>query len=151
MDRPAADDRMAVLEIKELPGRASMRDCALVLGSGCCCCCWGTLDDDREVVRVVNAGSARGATEGRRRVVAPAIIYISEYSFVYIYNQSQLVPLVMIAGGPEGGRRGGGRKECEMNKKSRGKRRKEKKNLPKAVLAKREAMARLLKYGAIWG
>ena len=85
MDRPAADDRMAVLEIKELPGRASMRDCALVLGSGCC---WGTLDDDREVVRVVNAGSARGATEGRRRVVAPAIIYISEYSFIYIVTVS---------------------------------------------------------------
>ncbi len=67
MDRPAAEDRMAVLEMSEFPGKASMMDCALVLGSS------GTLDAGRVVVREVRAGSVRGGTEGRRRA-APVIV-----------------------------------------------------------------------------
>lgn len=53
---------MAVLEISELPGMASMMDWALALGSSV-----GTLDAGRTVVREVRAGRDRGAMEGRRR------------------------------------------------------------------------------------
>lgn len=56
---------MAVLETSELPGRESMMDCALTLGSG-------TLDAGRLEVKVVTAGRVRGAIDGRRRA-APAI------------------------------------------------------------------------------
>lgn len=42
MERPAVDERMAVFEINELPGRESRIDCAFFLGSSA-----GTLDADR--------------------------------------------------------------------------------------------------------
>lgn len=69
IERPAADDRMAVLETSELPGSESMSDWALVLGS------WvGTFDEARAVVSEVRAGRAvrwAKAVEGRVRA-APA-------------------------------------------------------------------------------
>lgn len=58
---------MAVLEISELPGMASMIDWALALGSSV-----GTFDAGRTVVREVRAGRDRGAMEGRRRA-APGV------------------------------------------------------------------------------
>jgi hypothetical protein len=66
MDRPAADDRMADLEMSELPGSASRMLDALALGSSV-----GTEDDEEvddrrtAVARVGSAGRADRA--GRRR------------------------------------------------------------------------------------
>lgn len=57
---------MAVLETSEFPGRESMIDCALTLGSG-------RLDAGRVAVNaVVTAGRVREGTDGRRRA-APTI------------------------------------------------------------------------------
>lgn len=57
------DERIAVLEINELPGSESMIDCAFFLGSST-----GTFDADRELVRdVVSAGRVRAGRAGRSR------------------------------------------------------------------------------------
>lgn len=73
MDRPAAEDKMAVLETSELPGRASRMDWAFFLGSSA-----GTLDALRcpEAAREVMAGRDRVEMDGRRRA-APAPIAMS--------------------------------------------------------------------------
>lgn len=73
MDRPAAEDRMAVLEASELPGRASRMDWAFFLGSSA-----GTLDALRwpEAAREVMAGRVRVEMDGRRRA-APAPVAMS--------------------------------------------------------------------------
>lgn len=64
----APTDKMAVLEIKEEPGRASMIDCAFFDGS-----CVGTLDAYRLEVRVVESeGRVRIGIAGRSRA-APTI------------------------------------------------------------------------------
>ena len=62
MEAPAADDRIAVLESRLLPGMASRIDWALVLGSVV-----GTFELWRAVTRDETAGRVRGATVGRRR------------------------------------------------------------------------------------
>lgn len=68
---PAVDERMAVLEMRELPGRLSMRDCALVLGSGC----WvGTFDWYRARAGEVSLAAA----EGRAARAAPAEKKVSQ-------------------------------------------------------------------------
>lgn len=62
MERAEMDETMAVLEINELPGRASINDWALVLGSGCS-------EGTPELWRTerVTAGVLRAAAVGRRR------------------------------------------------------------------------------------
>lgn len=62
---------MALLEMSELPGRASMIDWALALGSVVV----GTLDAGRATVKDVIAGTDRGTIDGRRRA-APTILNI---------------------------------------------------------------------------
>lgn len=66
MERPAAEDRMAVFEIRLLPGRESMMDWALALGSSA-----GKLEALRTAV---SAGLMRWAAtrEGRRRAAPDA-------------------------------------------------------------------------------
>lgn len=53
IERPAPEDKMAVLETSELPGRASRRDWAFLAGSSA-----GTLDE--EALRVVSAVERAG-------------------------------------------------------------------------------------------
>jgi len=65
IEMPAADERIAVFEIKELPGRASIIDWALVLGSGCC---EGTFDWYRTDIEVAGTETLERA-EARRRPV----------------------------------------------------------------------------------
>lgn len=74
MDSPAAEDRMAVLETSELPGRASRTDCAFFLGSSA-----GTLDDCRwpAAAREVMAGRVRVEMEGRRRAAPAPVARVS--------------------------------------------------------------------------
>ena len=81
MERPAADERMAVLESRLLPGRASMIDWALVLGSG-----EGTLELLRAVTKVETAGRARGTMVGRRRA-APATALGSALAPAFLSRQ----------------------------------------------------------------
>lgn len=70
MDAAAPEDRIAVLEIKELPGNESSRDCAFFFGSSTSV---EVFEDAREVVRDVNAGRVvRRGRVGRRRA-APVI------------------------------------------------------------------------------
>lgn len=57
---------MAVLEIKELPGKESRIDAAFFFGSSA-----GTEDADRELVTEVKAGRVRRGRAGRRRADAP--------------------------------------------------------------------------------
>ncbi len=67
-EREAPTDKMAVLEIKEEPGRASTIDCAFFDGSSV-----GTLEAYRLEVRVVESGGrARMGRAGRSRA-APTI------------------------------------------------------------------------------
>jgi hypothetical protein len=63
IEMPAADERIAVFEIKELPGRASIIDSALVLGSGCC---EGTFDWYRTDIEAAGMETLDRA-EARRR------------------------------------------------------------------------------------
>lgn len=73
MDRPAADERIAVLETSEVPGRLSRRDCALVFGSGVVVGVVG-VDVLWKRAAAVSVGVRwrwRNAVEGRRRA-APA-------------------------------------------------------------------------------
>jgi len=71
-DTPVPADRMAVFEIKELPGRASMIDCAFFLGSSA-----GTLEAYRmDVSGVVSVGKIRGERVGRS-FVAPRQMLVS--------------------------------------------------------------------------
>lgn len=73
MDRPAADDRMADLEMSELPGSASRMLDALALGSSV-----GTAADEDEVevddrrTAVARVGSAGRADRVGRRRARPA-------------------------------------------------------------------------------
>lgn len=63
IESPAPAERIAVLEISELPGSESMIDCAFFLGSSV-----GTLDANRAEARlVVRAGRFRAGIAGRRR------------------------------------------------------------------------------------
>jgi hypothetical protein len=62
MDRPAAEERMAVFEIRLLPGSASIRDCAFVFGSVA-----GTLEALRVLMTELIAGSVRAEIVGRSR------------------------------------------------------------------------------------
>lgn len=58
---PVPAERMAVLEMRELPGSESMIDCALLLGSS-----EGTFEANRAWLRVIEeVGSARAMVEGR--------------------------------------------------------------------------------------
>lgn len=66
MERPAAEERMAVLETRLLPGSESMIEAALVLGSSV-----GRFDEARVEVRVAGR-AARGTIVGRRRA-APVV------------------------------------------------------------------------------
>lgn len=72
IERPAVDERMAVLAMSELPGRDAIRDSALDLGSGC----WEgvTLELNR-----ARAGEASLA-EGRVVRAAPAKGEVSQLS-----------------------------------------------------------------------
>lgn len=63
MDAPAAEDRIAVLEIRELPGRLSRMDCALDFGSGVL----AGVDWKRTAVRAGVSWRVRSAVVGRRR------------------------------------------------------------------------------------
>ncbi len=64
-DAPAPAERMAVLEIKELPGRESRMDWAFLAGSSA-----GTLEAGRVVMRVVaREGRVRAERAGRSRDV----------------------------------------------------------------------------------
>ena len=60
IDNPAPDERMAVFEMSELPGRASMIDWAFFLGSSA-----GTLEALRHDVTEVRAGRVRMGSVGR--------------------------------------------------------------------------------------
>lgn len=71
MDRPAAADRVAVLETSELPGTASRIDWAFFWGSSA-----GTLEAARVEVRAETAGT-RAAMVGRSRA-APGGKSVSE-------------------------------------------------------------------------
>lgn len=63
MEAPAPEERMAVLEMSELPGSESRMDWAFFFGSSA-----GTPDAERVLVRVeVRAGNARVGRAGRRR------------------------------------------------------------------------------------
>jgi hypothetical protein len=67
IERPAAEERIAVLERSELPGRESMSDWAFDLGSGWV---WGVVDWYRGATEAVGATRrGRWAADGRRRVV----------------------------------------------------------------------------------
>lgn len=58
---PVPAERMAVLEMRELPGSESTIDCAFLLGSS-----EGTFDAKRAGLRAIEvAGRVRGRTEGR--------------------------------------------------------------------------------------
>ena len=64
------EERIAVLEINELPGSESRMDAAFFLGSST-----GTDEADRELVRdVVSAGRVRRGKAGRRRAAPGAIV-----------------------------------------------------------------------------
>lgn len=67
MERPAVEERIAVLETRELPGSESRIDCAFFFGSSA-----GTLDADRELEIDVRAGRVRVGSAGRRRA-APTL------------------------------------------------------------------------------
>jgi hypothetical protein len=67
MERPAVEERIAVLETRELPGSESRIDCAFFFGSSA-----GTLDADRELEIDVRAGRVRIGSAGRRRA-APTL------------------------------------------------------------------------------
>ena len=63
MATPAVEERIAVFEIKELPGSESRIDNAFFFGSSA-----GTEDADRKLVsEVVSAGRDRKGRAGRRR------------------------------------------------------------------------------------
>ena len=64
MDSPAPDERIAVFEMSELPGRASMIDWAFFLGSSV-----GSLEAWRDDMVGVRAGSVLIETEGRSLAV----------------------------------------------------------------------------------
>ena len=64
IETPVPADRRAVFDMSELPGRASIIDCAFFFGSSA-----GTLDACRVEVRcVVRIGRLRIGALGRRRV-----------------------------------------------------------------------------------
>ena len=64
METPVPAERIAVFEINELPGRASIIDCAFFFGSSV-----GTLEACRVDVKcVVSAGRLRIGALGRSRV-----------------------------------------------------------------------------------
>ena len=66
IDNPAPDERMAVFEMSELPGRASTIDWAFFLGSSA-----GTVEALRLELRAVKAGRVRMGSVGRS-LAAPA-------------------------------------------------------------------------------
>ena len=68
VDRPAPAERIAVLEIKELPGRESRMDWAFLAGSSA-----GTLEAGRVVVRVVAREGMVRAGKAERNREAPGL------------------------------------------------------------------------------
>ena len=65
------EERIAVLEISELPGKESSIDCAFFLGSSA-----GTSDAERKLgTDVVNAGRVRAASVGRSREAPKSVSY----------------------------------------------------------------------------
>ena len=72
MATPAEEERMAVLETRELPGSESRIEAAFFLGSSEVA---GTLEEDLELVRdEVSAGRLRRGRAGRRRAAPPGAI-----------------------------------------------------------------------------
>lgn len=67
---PAPADRMAVLEMSELPGRASMIDCAFFFGSST-----GVVDCWRLRVRGT-AGRERGRADGRSLAAPKEVVSV---------------------------------------------------------------------------
>ena len=90
IDTPVPADRMAVLEISELPGKASIIDWAFFLGSSA-----GTLEAFRaEMICVVRAGRFRIGNVGRRRAV-PAI---NQYGLTTVRRDWEFdLPIAVLA------------------------------------------------------